>query len=159
MGCAAVDELTTFEAWAGTLLARLSPVGRRKATREIALRLRRSQQARIATQENPNGTEYEPRKTRSHGERLRGKRGRVKRTAMFKRLRNSRWMSIEENGKELAVGFSGRVARLARIHQFGEKSAVAPGGPNYRYPVRALLGLTNADREMVLDCLLRHVAI
>jgi phage virion morphogenesis protein len=125
---------------------------------DIARELRRSQQARIAAQKNPDGTGYEPRKVRTGTKRLRGKSGRLKRAAMFAKLRKSRWLAIDQNGNELAVGFAGRVASVARIHQFGEKSAVASGGPEYRYPARTLLGLTTAEREMIRDRLLRHIA-
>jgi phage virion morphogenesis protein len=76
---------------------------------------------------------------------------------MFMKLRTARWMTIEASDRQLAIGFSGRVARVARVHQFGEKVAVAPGGPKYSYPVRALLGLTGLEREMVREKLLRHM--
>jgi phage virion morphogenesis protein len=159
MGCRTVNDLSAVEAWAGALLKQLSPASRRAATREIARELRRSQQTRIGAQKNPDRTGYEPRKVRSGGKKLRGKRGRLKRAAMFAKLRNSRWMLIEGNDSGLTVGFAGRVARLARVHQFGEKAAVAPGGPQYRYPSRVLLGLTDAEHEMVRDRLLRHLDV
>jgi phage virion morphogenesis protein len=76
---------------------------------------------------------------------------------MFKKLRTTRFLKFEANERSFAIGFAGRVARLARIHQFGEKSRVAPDGPEYRYPMRALLGFTNAEREMIRDRLLTHL--
>lgn len=153
-----MNDLSAVEAWTGALLAQLSPAGRRKATRDIARELRRSQQARIAEQKNPDGTGYEPRKRRSNGQRLRGKRGRLQRAAMFAKLRNSRWLLVEGDGKQSVVGFAGRVARLARVHQFGEISAIEPGGPEYRYHARVVLGLTEVEREMIRDRLLRIMA-
>ncbi|PTB19543.1 phage virion morphogenesis protein [Trinickia symbiotica] len=152
-----MDNLSAVEQWAGALLAKLSPAGRRAAMRDIARELRRSQQTRIAAQKNTDGTAYEPRKIKSGGKKLRDKRGRVKRTAMFTKLRMARWMTIEADDRQLAVGFSGRVARVARVHQLGEKAPVAPGGPGYRYPVRLVLGLTDAEREMVRDRLLKYM--
>lgn len=146
-----MSELSAVKAWAGALLARHSPAGKRKATRDLARELRRSQQARIAAQKNPDGSGYEPRKRRSDGGCLQGKRGRVKRPAMFAKLRNSRWMLIEGNGRELTIGFAGRVARLACAHQFSEKSRIEPGGPKYRYPACVLRGLTDIQRDMVRD--------
>ncbi|NRO99369.1 phage virion morphogenesis protein [Paraburkholderia sp. NMBU_R16] len=157
MGCAAVDDLSAFDAWAGALLAQLSPAGRRAAMRDIARELRRSQQARIAAQKNPDGVGYKPRKIKPGGTKLRSKRGRIKRTAMFMKLRMARWMTIEASERQLAVGFSGRVARVARVHQFGEKGPVAPGGPEYPYPVRMLLGSTDREREMIREKLLGHL--
>lgn len=157
MGCATVDNLSTFADWAGALLARLSPAGRRAAMRDIARELRRSQQVRIAAQKNPDGTRYEPRKVRHSDKKLRSKRGRIKRTAMFMKLRTARWMKIDASERQLAVGFSGRVALVARVHQFGEKVPVVPGGSEYSYPLRVLLGLTCLEREAIRQRLLRRL--
>lgn len=125
--------------------------------RDIARELRRSQQVRIAAQRNPDGTGYESRKVRHSDKKLRSKRGRIKRTAMFMKLRTARWMKIEASERQLAIGFSGRIARVARVHQFGEKAPVVPGGSEYPYPVRVLLGLTDLDRELIRENLLRHL--
>jgi phage virion morphogenesis protein len=157
MGCTTVDELSAVEQWASTLLTQLSPAGRRAAMRDIARELRRSQQARVAAQKNPDDSAYKPRKAKAGGKKLREKRGRIKRTAMFMKLRTARWLRIEADGRGLAIGFAGRVARVARVHQFGERAPIEPGGPEYRYPARVLLGFTDADREMIRDRLLRHL--
>ncbi|WP_207003881.1 phage virion morphogenesis protein [Trinickia mobilis] len=149
--------MEALETWAGSLLAQLSPAGRRAAMRDIARELRRSQQTRIVAQKNPADSAYEPRKAKAGAKKLRDKRGRLKRTAMFMKLRTTRWMKIEATDRELAIGFAGRVARMARVHQFGEKALVSSSGPEYRYPARVLLGLTDTEREMVRDRLLRHV--
>lgn len=154
-----MDDLHAVEAWLHGLLARLSPAARRDAVRDVAREVRRSQQERVAKQKNPDGNAYAQRQGRaSNGRRLlRGKRGRIKRTAMFKKLRTTRFLQIQADERGFAIGFAGRVARLARIHQFGEESRVAPYGPVYRYPVRALLGFTVAEREMIRNRLLRHL--
>ncbi|WP_250466116.1 MULTISPECIES: phage virion morphogenesis protein [unclassified Caballeronia] len=154
------SQLDSLETWAGALLAKLGPATRRAAMRDIARELRRSQQARIAAQRNPDGSAYEPRKPRSISDtkNLRGKRGRIKRSAMFPKLRTARYMRIEADANGLAIGFIGRVARIARVHQFGETDRVAPGGREYRYPARALLGFTHNERELIQDMLLKHLA-
>lgn len=156
---ALTDELQAVEKWASTLLAQLSPAGRRKAMLDIARELRRSQQARIAAQKDPDGTAYTPRKVKAQkgGKKLRGKRGRIKRAAMFAKLRTSRYMQVEATPAGLAIGFAGRVARIARVHQLGEVDRVAPGGPEIRYPARVLLGFTDSDRELIRDKLLKHI--
>ncbi|MDR5800056.1 phage virion morphogenesis protein [Caballeronia sp. LZ001] len=154
------SQLDSLETWASTLLAKLDPAARRAVMRDIARELRRSQQARIAAQRNPDGSAYEPRKPRlkSGTKKLRGKRGRIKRSAMFSKLRTTRYMRIEADANGLAIGFIGRVARIARVHQFGETDHVAPGGPEYRYPARELLGFTRDDRELIRDMLLKHIS-
>lgn len=153
-----MDDLTALEQWASTLLARLSPAGRRNVMRNVARALRHAQKARIAAQRNPDGSAYTPRKARAEAgtTRLRNKRGRIKRT-MFAKLRTARMMRAEIHDHELAVGFIGRVARIARVHQHGLRERVAPRGPYYRYPARVLLGLTEADRTLIRDRLLAHL--
>ncbi|MEI7294431.1 phage virion morphogenesis protein [Paraburkholderia tropica] len=150
------DDLQALEQWASALLSRLAAPERRKIMLDVAHDLRRSQQARISAQQNPDGSTYTARKTRK-GKNLRGKAGRVKRAAMFAKLRTARYMTVEATADGLALGFAGRVARIARVHQLGELAPVAPGGPNAQYPARRLLGFTDADRELIRDRLLHHL--
>lgn len=154
-----MDDLDAIEDWAGALLAKLAPPARRQAAQDIARELRRSQQARIAAQRNPDGSAFEPRKARAvmQSKKLREKAGRIKRRAMFAKMRTARFLKIEADSAGLAIGFAGRVARLARIHQEGQQAEVAPGGPVYRYPVRQLLGFSQAERDLIRDKLLEHL--
>ena len=46
------DDLTLLEDWAGALLLKLAPAGRRKVAKAIAIALRRSQQHRIAAMQD-----------------------------------------------------------------------------------------------------------
>ncbi|WP_237071159.1 MULTISPECIES: phage virion morphogenesis protein [Mycetohabitans] len=46
---------------------------------------------------------------------------------------------------------------MARVHSFGERERVAPRGPYYRYPARALLGLSNAERTLIREPRLVHI--
>jgi phage virion morphogenesis protein len=151
-----MSELDTFESWAGHFLAKLEAPARRAALRDIARELRRSQQARIAQQKNPDGTAYEARKPRPK-KHLRDKAGRIKRKAMFAKLRQARYLRTETDAMGLAIGFAGRIARVARVHQLGERDRVAKGGPEYKYPARVLLGFTDDDREMIRNMLLAHI--
>lgn len=154
-----MDDLSAVEAWAGALLVQLQPAARRQATADIARELRRSQQARIAAQRNADGSAYDARKPRLFlkNKKLREKQGRIKRKAMFAKLRTARYLKIENDGNGLAVGFSGRVAMIARVHQEGQTAEVKRGGRSYKYPVRQLLGFTQEDREMIRDKLLAHI--
>ncbi|CAN0621043.1 Phage virion morphogenesis protein [Burkholderia multivorans] len=153
-----MSELDVLDRWVGSLLAQLSPKGRRTAMVDVARALRRSQQKRIAAQRNPDGSAYDPRKPRlKPGGKQRDKRGRIKRAAMFAKLRTARYLKVETDEMGLAIGFDGRVARVARVHQFGEADRVAPGGVEYKYPARILLGMTDEDRNLIRDMLLDHV--
>lgn len=151
------SELTQLEAWAGVLLAKLEAPARRRLAIDIGRELRRSQQQRIAAQKAPDGTPYTPRK--NQGERIRDKRGQIRRrqAAMFNKLRAARWLKTNVTGDAIEVGFFGRVARLARVHQEGLDDRVSPGGKTVRYPARPLLGFTEHDRAMIRDRLLEHL--
>ncbi|CAE6784760.1 hypothetical protein R69658_04242 [Paraburkholderia aspalathi] len=151
-----MDELNAIESWAGRLLKQLEAPARRAALRDIARELRRSQQARIVQQQNPDGTAYDARKPRPK-KHLRDKTGRIKQKAMFVKLRQARYLRTEIDSIGLTVGFAGRVARVARIHQFGESDRVAPGGPEYKYPARVLLDFSADDRELIRNMLLKHI--
>ncbi|HDR9024819.1 TPA: phage virion morphogenesis protein [Burkholderia vietnamiensis] len=150
-----MDELNALESWAGGLLSKLSPAAQRSALRDVARELQRSQRMRIAQQRNPDGSAYEKRKPRA--KHLRDKAGRIKRAAMFAKLRQARYLRADTDAQGIAIGFVGRVARVARIHHLGGTDRVAPGGPEYTYPARVLLGFTDADREMIRDVLLKHL--
>jgi phage virion morphogenesis protein len=150
------DDLHALEAWAGALLAQLQPSQRRVVTRRIAQDLRRSQAQRIAGQEAPDGAPYAARKQRKN---LRGKKGRIKRqkAAMFEKIRTQKNLKIERDENQLSVGFFGRVARIARVHQEGLSDKVAKKGPAYPYPARPLLGFSATDQALIRDALLRHL--
>ncbi|WP_321815686.1 MULTISPECIES: phage virion morphogenesis protein [unclassified Paraburkholderia] len=152
-----MHDLRALETWATALLTQLAPPARRKVMTAVARDLRRSQQTRIASQQNPDGTAYTARKAKP-AKNLRGKSGRIKHAAMFARLRTARYLTVEATPDGLALGFTGRVARIARVHQLGELAPVSPGGPNAQYPARRLLGFTDADRELIRDQLLHHIA-
>ena len=151
-----MDDLTALESWAAGLLTQLAPASRRAAFRDIARELRRSQSTRIGQQKNPDQSAYEARRPRPK-KHLRDKAGRIKRAAMFVKLKQARYLRAESDATGLAVGFAGRIARVARTHQLGLSDRVAPGGPEYKYPARVLLGFTDEEREMIRDTLLKHL--
>jgi len=148
------SNLEALETWAAVLLARLEPGERSKLARSIGQELRRSQQKRVMAQENPDGSKYAPRKHRD----LRGKQGRVRRKlAMFKKLRTARYLKVRGDSNGITVGFTGRVARIARVHQYGLKDRAELGAPDVRYEQRELLGFTETDIDLIRDSLLIHL--
>lgn len=84
------------------------------------------------------------------------RRNTTKKTPMFRRLRTARFLIAKADANSATIGYSGRTARLARIHQFGLVDEVG-GGVKARYPRRELLGLTDADiklaQQMIIDSL------
>lgn len=141
------DDLTSLENWIEPLIKHLAPGQKRKMNRALATGLRKRQAARIASQKNPDGTAFAPRKARKFG-----KQGRIKRKAvMFHKLRQARHLKISADAERVEVGYKGKAARIAQIHQEGLLDRVSPGGPLHRYPVRQLLGLNQDDRDWVFD--------
>lgn len=80
------------------LIANLSPQARRQLGRKIGQALRKSQSNRIARQQNPDGSAFEPRKPCKE---FRKKKGRIKRKAMFAKLCTARHLKVRSNGNEV----------------------------------------------------------
>ncbi|TKJ63966.1 phage virion morphogenesis protein [Pseudomonas sp. CFBP13506] len=150
------SNLEALETWAAVLLDRLEPGERGKLTRSIGQELRRSQQKRVMAQENPDGSKFAPRKQR----KLRGKQGRIRRKlAMFMKLRTATFLRVRGDSNAVSVGFSGRIARIARVHQYGLKDRAERGAKEVQYEQRETLGFTDADLDLIRDRLLSHLTI
>lgn len=148
-----MDDLGDLQAWISGLLARATPASRLRLARMVATDLRRSTYRRIAQQRNPDGSPYEPRR-----QPLRTKAGRVRRAAMFQRLRQGSHMRARADASEAAVEFTTRASRIARVHQQGLVDRVRPGGPRVAYARRELLGFTRADVKLLQQRVLEHLA-
>ncbi|MBC3258045.1 phage virion morphogenesis protein [Pseudomonas paralactis] len=150
------DNLEALETWAAVLLERLEPGARSQLTRSIGQELRRSQQKRVMAQENPDGSKFAPRKKRD----LRGKQGRIRRKlAMFKKLRTASYLKVRGDSNAVMVGFTGRIARIARVHQYGLKDRAERSAPDTQYEQREVLGFTESDLDLIRDSVLNHLAI
>ena len=148
------DQLQDLEEWAGLLLHRLEPAARTSLARTIAQQLRRGQQQRIQEQRNPDGSQYVPRKQRN----LRGKQGRIQRRGkMFRKLRTASFLKARPDNNVISVGFTGRIARIARVHQYGLKDRAERGAPDTRYEKREVLGFTEENLHLIKEALLDHI--
>lgn len=149
------NNLEVLETWAAMLLERLEPGERVKLARSIGQELRRSQQKRVMAQENPDGSKFAPRKHRN----LRGKQGRIQRKlTMFKKLRTASYLKVHGDRNGVTVGFTGRIAQIARVHQYGLKDRAEPGARDVRYEKREVLGFTEEAVELIRDRLLGHLS-
>ncbi|GAB3380729.1 phage virion morphogenesis protein [Spongiibacter taiwanensis] len=142
---------STLNDWLSATLAPLSPASRRQLMRDIALYLRQSQSQRVAAQKNPDGTAFEPRKSRLQ------KPG-IRRRAMFARIRTRKHLRYRASADEAAVGFRGRVAAIAEVHQHGLIAEVEQGGPLVKYAQRELLGLSDADMSHIDTLVSKHLS-
>lgn len=148
-----MSEFKPFDDRLNGLIAALSPAARRKLAGEIAKELRKSQQQRIKLQKAPDGSPYQARKRQP----LRAKTGRIKR-AMFQKLRTSRYMKASGRENSAVVEFTGKVQRIARIHQYGLKDRPNPHSQDVQYSERQLLGLCNEDNNLVEKLILRSLS-
>ena len=149
------DNLEQLETWLDPLLNGLVPAQRKQLTRAIGIELRTRQQTRIKQQLNPDGSPYAARKPR-----LRRKQGRIKRRGqMFAKLRQARHMKVVSAVDGVAIGYGGRAAAIARVHQEGLLAKVVPGGPLYQYPMRQLLGWSDDDRLWVLEQIIDSIGV
>lgn len=139
------------------LINNLSPQARRQLARNIGQALRKNQQARIARQENPDGTAFEPRKPRKEFGK---KKGRIKRKAMFAKLRTARYLKIQSNANEVSVGFNGSSAMIAKVHQYGLMSSPSKTKDfKVRYAQRELLGFSQSDLDIIEDLVIEQLSI
>ncbi|EOM1166614.1 phage virion morphogenesis protein [Enterobacter hormaechei] len=134
------------------LLAALSPAGRRKLAGEIAKQLRTAQQQRIKQQKAPDGSPYQARKRQP----LRAKKGRIKR-AMFQKLRTNRYMKASGRENGAVVEFTGKVQRIARVHQYGLKDRPNPHSRDVQYPERQLMGISSRDKRLIEVLVLEYL--
>ncbi|OAT18848.1 phage tail completion protein [Buttiauxella noackiae ATCC 51607] len=145
-----MNEFKPFEDKIAGLIASLSPAARRRITAEIAKRLRASQQQRIKRQQAPDGTPYAARKRQP----VKGKKGRVKR-AMFTKLRTNRYMKVKGTNEAAVVEFTGRVQRMARVHQEGLRDHPNLYSELVQYEARKLLGFSSHDMSNIRDSIIK----
>ncbi|EAA7200174.1 phage virion morphogenesis protein [Salmonella enterica] len=148
-----MSELTALQERLAGLIASLSPAARRQMAADIAKKLRASQQQRIRRQQAPDGTPYAARKRQPV---RRSKKGRIRRE-MFARLRTNRFMKAKGSDSAAVVEFTGRVQRMARVHQYGLKDRPNRHSRDVQYAARPLLGFTRDDEQMIEDIIIRHL--
>ncbi|MGK4091571.1 phage virion morphogenesis protein [Enterobacter hormaechei] len=147
-----MSEFKPFDDRLNGLIDALSPAARRKLAGEIAKELRKSQQQRIKLQKAPDGSPYQARKRQP----LRAKTGRIKR-AMFQKLRTSRYMKATGRENSAVVEFTGKVQRIALVHQYGLKDKPTPHAQELQYPARMLLGIAEADKLLIEELIIMHL--
>ena len=76
---------------------------------------------------------------------------------MFQKMPRASYLKAKGDGHSITVGFTGRVARIARVHQYGLKDRAEVHSPELRYQQREVLGFTPQDFELIRDGLLAHL--
>lgn len=147
-----MSELTALQERLAGLIASLSPAARRQMAAEIAKKLRASQQQRIKRQQAPDGTPYAARKRQP----VRSKKGRIKRE-MFTRLRTSRFMKAKGSDSAAVVEFTGKVQRMAQVHQYGLKDRPNRNSRDVQYEARQLLGFIQDDEQAIENIIIEYL--
>lgn len=148
-----MSEFKPFDDRLKGLISALSPAARRKLAGEIAKELRKSQQQRIKLQKAPDGSPYQARKRQP----LRAKTGRIKR-AMFQKLRTSRYMKATGSENSAVVEFSGKVQRIARVHQYGLKDRPSRYARDVQYPERKLMGYSQREYAIINKVIIANLS-
>ncbi len=148
-----MSEFDVFDERLAALIGNLSPAARKEMARNIAKKLRASQQQNIKRQQAPNGTPFAPRKAQPQ----RGKKGRVKRE-MFARLRTAKYMKAKGTSDNATVEFTGRVQRMVRVHHYGLRDRPYYKGSDVQYISRPLLGISNQDGKFIENLIINYLS-
>lgn len=145
--------LDPVESFAAGIIAALDPRERKALAADIAKLLRTSQQRRIAAQQNPDGSAFDPRKPQ-----LRHQKGKIRRS-MFQKLRTAKYLKAQGTADAAIVSFTGEVERIARVHQFGLRDKVnRRTGLEVTYSARRLLGISEADEADIKNLIVERLA-
>ena len=150
------DNIVALESWAQNVINSLSPANRKKLIRSILIDLRRDTQKRITAQQGPDGEAWEARKS---PKRVRNKQGRIKnKVKMMQGLRKVKSLRVSANSNEGQLGYTGATGKIARVHHYGLVDKINRySAKQYRYPARALLGMSDTDRNNIEQNLLRSL--
>lgn len=153
-----MSDLDKIDSLVSALLQNTGASARRQVLGTAAREVRKSQSDRIARQQQPDGSAFAPRKSQPEPTGKHRRKGRIRQKAMFRKLRLAKFLKAGATSDEAWVGFAGRAAAIARIHQEGLEDSPRPGARRVRYARRVLLGLTDEEQGRLLDLVLQAVA-
>ncbi|HET6536725.1 MAG TPA: phage virion morphogenesis protein [Sphingopyxis sp.] len=91
------------------------------------------------------------------GDGGRGKGRSIRRGAMFRKIRTGRYLRAGQAPDEAWIGFVGLLGQIASVHQYGLKDKPGPFAEAVDYPQRELLGLSEKDRDDLMDAVIEHL--
>ena len=135
-----MNSFAALDRWFDQFLQHLEPSQRRELMRRLAQGLRVRSKDRIKQQKEPNGNRFTPRK--------RDQIGSIKRKgAMFKKI--GQQLKIEYSADKASVGFGGRTAQIAKVHQEGKTIRPTDRAKPTKYPIRELVGFSQDDQKWI----------
>lgn len=144
-----MNDLAELADWAGPLIQKLDAKQRSTLMRELIQYSRKQNQKRIKDQVSPEGDKFAPRKSMQY-------QGKIKRGAMFTKLRLARFMRTSTTTHSAAITILGRAGRIAAEHHYGLRGKVNKD-LEHTYPERKLLGFSSEDRDAITDIVLHHL--
>lgn len=137
-----MSDFAALGSWLAPLLRQTSASEQKKLMRRVSIELRKRNQQRTRAQVDADGERFVPRKSGD---------GRP----MFREITMARYFKAKATVSTAEVGFAGKVARIAEVHQLGRSDVVnKANGISYRYPRRALLGISDEDQKFVEEVIL-----
>ncbi|WP_323842956.1 phage virion morphogenesis protein [Moraxella sp. Pampa] len=120
----------------------------------LGQKLRNNQKKRITAQKNVDGSAYTPKKPKA---KRRGQKKRV-RAKMMNTIKNAAHMKIKQSNDGFAIGYVGRTAQIAEVHQYGLTARINnKQATTAAYPVRQLLGISDEDKQMIDEAVLDYL--
>ena len=135
-----MDAYSGLNHWLDQIALRLEPGQRRELMRRLAQGLRVRQRDRIKQQRDPDGNRFIPRKRNQIGSKKR-------QGALFQKI--GRDIKTEYSADHAAVGFGGRTAQIAEVHQEGKTIKPSRYAKATKYPIRALVGFSKDDEKCI----------
>lgn len=135
-----MKSFTALNRWFDQFIKHLEPSQRRELMHRLAQGLRIRSKDRINQQRDPNGNRFTPRK--------RDQIGSIKRKgAMFKKI--GQQLKTEYSADKASVGFGGRSAYIAKVHQEGRTTRPTDRAKPTQYPIRELVGFSIDDKKWI----------
>ena len=131
------------------LLQAVAPPAQRRLMRQLAQGLRQRNQARQRKQQGPDGKPWAPR--RKAGPVARQKK-------MMQGLTKRKHFTIQQQAAGIALGYTGRDARIAAVHHYGQTDRPGPNSREVKYSERRLLGISPADKAWIRQQLISAIS-
>lgn len=135
-----MDAYAGLDHWLDQIALRLEPTQRRELMRRLAQGLRVRTRDRIKQQRDPDGHRFIPRKRNQIGNKKR-------QGALFQNIGKD--IKTEYSADKAAIGFGGRTATVAEVHQLGKTIKPSHYAKATNYPIRALVGFSQDDEKWI----------
>lgn len=143
-----MDAIAGLNHWLDGFSEKLAPSQKKELMRILAQGMRLRFKDRITGQRDPDGKRFVPRK--------RDQIGNIKRQgAMFKGI--TKQLKTKYTAVQAEIGFSGRTAYVASVHQEGKTIRPTSKAKPTRYAIRELVGFGEDDRRWAMSIIQNYL--